>query len=155
VSYHSRGRDFISFLCVVTVCYFVFRGVQRRRAARQPTDDVPIPSAPAAPAAPVAEARPISRPPLPMVSGSPRPSVGKAVLRIFVAAMIGAAAAMTLGYQGNFDRVVKNDDILATVPIGGMFAGLGLVLILVLRAFRRLGLGPQSARMFQVRAAWL
>jgi hypothetical protein len=59
---------------------------------------------------------------------------------------------MTLDFNGDFGRVIRNDDILATVPIGGLCAALGLLAILVLRLFRNLGLGPRSAHNFTVSA---
>jgi len=77
--------------------------------------------------------------------------IGRALLWLFVTGVVGTAAGMTLGENGHFDRVVRNDEILATVPIGGVCAGLGLILILVLRFFRHLGLGPRSAHAFLVR----
>jgi serine/threonine protein kinase len=77
--------------------------------------------------------------------------IGRALLWLFVAGAVGTAAGMTLGENGDFKRVLRNDEILATVPIGGVCAGLGLILILVLRFFRHLGLGPRSAHEFLMR----
>jgi len=79
--------------------------------------------------------------------------IGRALLCLFAAGAVGAVAAMTLDLNGDFGRAIHNDDIVATVPIGGLCAALGLVAILVLRLFRNLGIGPRGVHEFTVSAS--
>jgi hypothetical protein len=71
-------------------------------------------------------------------------SIRKALLWLFCSGAAMTVAAQTIESQGNFHRVLNNDDLLAVIPIGGLFVVFGFLAIKAWRGVRRLTLGPRA-----------